>query len=101
VGELAEYLLIRHNSAVELLDRLEKRGLAFRERLLEDRRQARVRLSPGGCEILERLTADHREELGSLAPHLIEALNRALTIQNEENNSAEEGNVPASPHRRK
>src|SRR6516165_9494276 len=39
VGKLAEYLLIRHHSAVGLVDRLAGRGLAKRVRTGPDRRQ--------------------------------------------------------------
>src|ERR1700730_8470449 len=45
VGKLAEQLMVRHNSAGGLLDRLVERGLVERIRGGEgDRRQVRVRL---------------------------------------------------------
>ena len=78
VGQLAGHLLIRHHSAVGLIDRLEKRGLATRERVADDRRQARVRLTSEGAGILERLASDHRAELASLGPHLVVALEEVL-----------------------
>lgn len=78
IGVLADYMLIRHNSAVGLIDRLEKRGLVARERRSEDRRQAIVRLTPAGENVLERLADSHRAELANLAPHLISALEKAL-----------------------
>lgn len=79
VGMLAAHLLIRHHSAVGLLDRLEKRGFAVRERSSGDRRQAMVRLTPAGASILERLSGAHRAELANLAPRLVDALETALT----------------------
>jgi DNA-binding MarR family transcriptional regulator len=78
VGALASYLLIRHHSAVGLIDRLEKHGLAVRERRADDRRQAAVRLTPRGAAVLERLADAHRSELANWAPHLVSALENAL-----------------------
>src|SRR5690242_18418578 len=48
VGELAAHLLVRHHSAVGLIDRLEDRDLVERCRTSEDRRQVRVRLTAKG-----------------------------------------------------
>src|ERR671933_2942464 len=47
VGELAEYLCIRHHSAVQLIDRTEQLGLIARNRIDdEDRRLVRLTLTP-------------------------------------------------------
>ena len=78
VGQLAGYLLIQHHSAVGMINRLEKRRLAIRERCSEDRRQATVRLTKEGDAVLERLAGAHRAELANLAPHLVKALEQAL-----------------------
>jgi len=74
IGELADHLVIRHHSAVGLVDRLTARGLAERFRGDGDRRQVRVRLTPEGALKLHRLSALHQEELGNTGPHLVEAL---------------------------
>jgi len=81
IGVLAAYMLIRHHSAVGLIDRLEKRGLVVRERRSDDRRQAIVRLTTDGASVLERLAGAHRSELANLAPHLISALEKALATR--------------------
>jgi DNA-binding MarR family transcriptional regulator len=81
VGALAAYLMVRHHSAVGLIDRLEERGLASRKRGAGDRRQVTVRLTSKGSAVLERLSGAHRAELADLAPHLVEALEKALTKQ--------------------
>jgi DNA-binding MarR family transcriptional regulator len=81
IGVLAAYMLIRHHSAVGLIDRLEKRGLVVRERRSDDRRQAIVRLTQDGASVLERLAGSHRSELANLAPHLISALEKALATR--------------------
>src|SRR5947208_1771613 len=63
IGEMAEWLLIRHHSAVGLVDRLVTQGLARRETADEDRRQVYVSLTTQGEQVLEQLAAHHREEL--------------------------------------
>jgi len=78
IGALAEHLLIRHHSAVGLIDRLEEHGLVERARGGADRRQVRVRLTPEGQEKLRRLSAIHRAELRTTAPLLVEALQALL-----------------------
>jgi DNA-binding MarR family transcriptional regulator len=80
VGCLAEHLLIRHHSAVGLLDRLEERGLVERVRDGDDRRQVRVRITGAGSEKLHRLARQHRDELRKSEPELVEAL-RAVVEQ--------------------
>src|SRR5690349_6828631 len=63
VGELADHLLIRHHSAVGLVDRLAAHGLVERVRDDADRRQVRVSLTPEGDAKLRRLSTVHKEEL--------------------------------------
>lgn len=78
IGALAEHLLIRHHSAVGLIDRLEERGLVARARGAADRRQVRVRLTPAGEGKLSRLSAIHSAELRSTGPSLVETLHALL-----------------------
>ncbi len=81
IGELADRLQIRHHSVVELIDRLESRGLARRQRSSEDRRKVRVELTAEGERILESLTVEHRNELESAGPTLLKALEQLLGHQ--------------------
>ncbi len=81
IGELADRLQIRHHSVVELIDRLESRGLARRQRSSEDRRKVRVELTPDGERILESLTVEHRNELEAAGPTLLKALEELLGHQ--------------------
>ena len=76
VGELAERLQIQHHSAVELVDRLERRGLVWRERGERDRRQVYVRLTAEGERVLGDLAAFHWQELQTIGPELIRTLER-------------------------
>jgi len=78
VSEIADFLMIRHHSAVGLLDRLEERGLLERQRATEDRRQVLMRLTQAGEEILRGLSLKHREELMSSGRELVNALQELL-----------------------
>src|SRR5690349_20112848 len=70
INDLARQLLIRHNSAVGLVDRLVAQGLMIRERVPEDRRKARLKLSPKGEQLLGRLASVHRLKLGRIGPDI-------------------------------
>ena len=50
VGEVADYLLLRHHSAVGLVDRAEEAGLVTRARDPDDRRVVRLRLTAAGAK---------------------------------------------------
>ena len=73
IGQAADYLLIRHHSAVELIDRCEDAGLIERSRDPDDRRVVRLRLSQHGAQVLADLAGAHLEELARLTP-LFEAM---------------------------
>ena len=70
VSELADYLLLRHHSAVELIDRAEEARLVARYRDGDDARVTRVRLRANGEQTLTALTRQHLVELRQLAPAL-------------------------------
>jgi len=80
IGYLAERLQIQHHSAVELVDRLVKKGLISRTRGNEDRREVYVQLTARGERILGELTLHMRGELRSAAPALVATL-RKLTAR--------------------
>ena len=74
VGDLAGYLLLRHHSAVELVDRAAAAGLVRRCPDPDDGRVTRVGLTADGESRLARLAPAHLDELRELAPvldHLI------------------------------
>ena len=70
INELAHQLLIKHNSAVGVVDRLEKEGLVTRKTAPEDRRKVNLRLTAKGARVFEKLAAAHRLELQRMAPEL-------------------------------
>ena len=70
IGDLAGYLLLRHHSAVELVDRAAAAGLVERRSDAEDGRVTRVGLTADGEARLNKLSAAHLDELRNLAPVL-------------------------------
>jgi DNA-binding MarR family transcriptional regulator len=68
--DLARELLIRHNSAVGLVDRLVTERLVLREASEADRRRVELRLSARGRQVLARLAQIHRDELERIGPAL-------------------------------
>jgi DNA-binding MarR family transcriptional regulator len=88
IRELAEQLQIQHHSAVELVNRLESRGLIRRQRSADDRREVLLRPTPAGEKVLRELALHHRSELRSRAPTLSEVLRRVLREGNKRQPSA-------------
>jgi DNA-binding MarR family transcriptional regulator len=72
IGDVAGYLLLRHHSAVGLIDRAERAGLVQRQEDSGDRRVVRLRLTPQGESLLQQLTSLHLEEIQRLAPRIQE-----------------------------
>jgi DNA-binding MarR family transcriptional regulator len=68
INELAQQLLIKHNSAVGLVDRLAEEGLVVREPSTVDRRKVELRLTPRGRQVLAKLAQMHRGELRRISP---------------------------------
>ena len=81
VGELADYLLLRHHSAVELVDRAATAGLVRRVSDPSDGRVVRVELTQLGEQRLAELTPAHLDELHRLA----DVLNQLTTGWNGRN----------------
>lgn len=63
VGDVAEYLLLRHHSAGELIQRAEAAGLVTRVRDAEDQRVIRLQLTETAAQCLQALTELHLKEL--------------------------------------
>jgi len=74
VAYASERLGIKHNSAVELVDRSQREGLLKRAADPTDKRRARLRITRKGKLILGRLAGDHVRELSEMAPKLAIAL---------------------------
>lgn len=78
VRVLAERLRLKHHSAVELIDRLERAGLAVRSRGQTDRREILVKVTATGERILRKLSVAHQAELQTIGPHLVQALQAVI-----------------------
>ena len=68
INELAQQLMLKHNTAVELVDRLARQDLVTREASSGDRRKVELALTARGRNILARLAAVHRRELERMGP---------------------------------
>jgi len=76
IGEVAEWLKLRHHSAVELVDRAAAAGLVERAQDPEDARCQRLVLTDRGERALARLTALHRDELRRFREETFDHLSR-------------------------
>jgi DNA-binding MarR family transcriptional regulator len=74
ISYLAERMILRHNSMVELVDRAERSGLVRREHDEKDLRRSLVQLTTHGQNLLQKLVAQHLEELAPKCEPLIRAL---------------------------
>jgi DNA-binding MarR family transcriptional regulator len=68
INDLAQQLLIKHNSAVGLVDRLAEVGLVVREPSTVDRRKVELHLTQRGRQVLAKLAAMHQGELRRIGP---------------------------------
>jgi len=71
VKVLAQFLMIKHNSAVELVDRIAELGLVERQHTPSDRRRVVIALTAKGRMVLKRLASVHRRELHRSAPEFL------------------------------
>ena len=92
VGEIADYLVLRHHSAVGLIDRAVADGLVKRNPDATNRSVVRVTLTPAGADKLDALSEAHLEEISHLAPTM-QALWSAL--ETADGHAAHNGGVPA------
>lgn len=63
VGDIADYLLLRHHSAGELIQRAEAASLVTRVRDSDDQRVIRLQLTETAAQCLQSLTELHLKEL--------------------------------------
>ena len=68
VGDLADYLVLRHHSAVGLVDRAVSEGLVKRNPDRSSKSVVRVTLTPLGAQKLDELAEAHVEEIAHLGP---------------------------------
>lgn len=78
IQALAQRLMLKHNSTVELIDRLETRGYLRRSQSREDRRCILVKLLPRGKQLVERVARQRLTELRGGGEALSDALDTLL-----------------------
>jgi DNA-binding MarR family transcriptional regulator len=81
ITDVADWLQVRHHSAVGLIDRMQARGLLQRSAHPEDKRFVQVRLTSTGSAALSGLALEHRDELRRSAPALIDVLRQHLAVE--------------------
>lgn len=70
ISDVAAHLMLRHHSAVELIDRAQAAGLVDRREDPEDHRAVRLHLTADAAARLDALSAQHLDELRRLEPRL-------------------------------
>ena len=78
IQTLAERLVLKHHSTVELIDRLETHGYVRRSRGRDDRRRVMVSLLPRGERLLEQVARHRIGELRSNGHALVQAIDQLL-----------------------
>jgi DNA-binding MarR family transcriptional regulator len=83
VSYLADRMVLRHNSTVELVDRAERAGLVRRHTDERDLRRSIIKLTPTGDQLLRTMVAEHVQELERLSDriiHSIRAVNQTVQM---------------------
>ncbi len=78
IRTLADRLALKHQSTVELIDRLEGNGYVRRSRSRDDRRRVLVSLQPRGEKLLEQVAQQRISELRSSGSTLVNAISALL-----------------------
>jgi DNA-binding MarR family transcriptional regulator len=92
IKDLARQLLIRHNSAVGLVDRLVAEGLLARMPSQDDARKVRLALTGKALRLVEKVALRHRVELERAGPEIGRTLIQIAEAQ-------ETGRLRAVPRR--
>lgn len=81
IGEIAETLLIKNNSAIGLVARLSEGGYAKRRESPLDRRRVLVELTPKGAAVLEEISVRNLEQLQQAATIIERLVQTASTLE--------------------
>lgn len=80
IRDLAEQMLMHHNSAVQLVDRMCAAGLAERIPAEDDKRSVLIGMTSKGFDVLEGLATVHVEGMLANEPLLAESLARLRQV---------------------
>jgi DNA-binding MarR family transcriptional regulator len=81
IAAVAARMCLRHNSAVELVNRTIEAGLLRKAPDPIDHRKLLLQITPAGNKVLSSLVEFHLRELEELGPELIRALKRLMSIR--------------------
>lgn len=90
---LAERLGLKHNSTVELINRMEWRGYVRRRRSREDRRCVLVTLLPQGEKLLEQVARQRITQMRAGGVELVDAMTAILGYKPRRRTCSEESSV--------
>lgn len=76
VVNLADRLCLKHNTVVELIQRLEKSGLIHKQPSPDDGRSVVLGLTDEGLRRLDRLATNHTRELKHIGPEILKLLSK-------------------------
>ena len=76
VAQLADRLCLKHNTVVELIQRLEKSGLIHKTPSPDDGRSVVLGLTEEGLNRLDRLVLSHTTELKHIGPEILKRLSK-------------------------
>ncbi len=79
ISYIAERMLLRHNSAVELVDRAQRLDLVRRVVDESDHRRALLEITERGAQLLSHLVAEHLKEMETNGPEMSRALQRLIS----------------------
>ncbi|HMH13514.1 MAG TPA: MarR family transcriptional regulator [Edaphobacter sp.] len=78
ISHVAERMLLRHNSAVELVDRAQRSGLVRRAADESDHRRSLLEITERGQQLLSLLVEEHLKEIEAKGPEMNRALQRLI-----------------------
>jgi len=93
IRNLAERLGLKHNSTVELINRLQSRACVQRIRNPEDRRCVLVSLLPRGQKLLEQVARQRITEMREGGVELVDAMTAVLGYKPRRRKSRKEGSA--------
>jgi DNA-binding MarR family transcriptional regulator len=85
ISDIAELLVLRHHSVVELVQRARAAGLVVTRDDAVDHRRQRLALTPDGAERLAALSLLHRDELRRFRRDMSAVLDELTPIDSEPN----------------
>jgi DNA-binding MarR family transcriptional regulator len=81
ISYIAERMVLRHNTAVELVDRAEKAGLVHRVADTDDHRRSLVEITARGNDLLSELVPVHLAEVRTGDGELLRSLQQLIGIR--------------------